>query len=85
MDGAGTPARTEDEIDELLLELGLQYVGITQEASGELFMRFRFVDRDKNMQADVSVIGKQAIALLSSTKSKAVLELWQSARGIIIE
>jgi hypothetical protein len=85
MEDTGTPSRTEDEIDELLLELGLQYVGITEGAAGERLIRFRFVDRDKNEQWDVTTIGQRVIALLETARSTAIQHLWRGVRGVVIE
>ncbi len=77
--------RVEDELDELLLELGLHYVGVGRDADGQQYLRFR-IDREKNDQSDVPAIGQQAVALLSTARSDAIRKLWESSpKGIVVE
>jgi len=79
------PARASDEVNELLLELGLQFIGFADDGNGNRLVRLRLVDRENTAQKDLGLIGERAISLLSTAEPGAVQALWQGARGVIIE
>jgi hypothetical protein len=79
------PVALADEIDELILELGLQYVDEITTPDGRLMLKFRIRDRALTQQRDAEALAKSVYELLLTAPNERIAEKAKSVMGVIVE
>jgi hypothetical protein len=80
----GRPVALQDEIDEMVLELGLAFVERIETKEGPI-LRFRIVDRDRTRKSFADPIAHELRELLITSPYPEVVKTAQDAKGFTVD
>ena len=75
----------EDSINNIVVELGVKFIGEGEVADGKKYLRFRIIDRSKTHQSDVRAIVDALFQILLTSGDQSVVDAVGNVAGVILE